>query len=74
MGLTVTKAELVKLVKFCILDSAVINGNPIQDCIGTVTKDITYNGKSTTIETTINEADITRYFSEKSYSRRALSH
>lgn len=57
---------LVNLVKFCILDAAVINGKPLEDLIGTVAKNVTYNGVSTTIETTIESADISLYYNEKS--------
>ena len=60
--------DLISLVKFCILDDALINGKPLEDCIGNVTKTVTYNGTSTVVETTIDDSDISYYQKGKSSS------
>ena len=64
MGMT----ELEKMVKWCILDAAYINGKHLSDCKGPVTKTVTYNNNKVTVNTSITNEDIDSYYAEKNVS------
>lgn len=61
-------ASLVDLVKWCVLDTAFINGKPVEDCLGNVSKSINYNGIKQQVETYITKDDIASYGRSKNIS------
>ena len=53
------------MVKYCVLDSAIINGLPIEDCIGKVSETVVYNNVSIIVDVEITVADIEAYYEKK---------
>lgn len=57
--------ELEELVKYCVLDGAIINGNDIESCIGKISEEVRYNDVTITVNTEITSEDIAAYHSIK---------
>ena len=59
------KIYLTEMVKFCVLDNAIINGIPIEDCIGKVSKTVVYTNVSVVVNVDITAEDIEAYYEKK---------
>ena len=59
------KIYLAEMVKFCVLDSAIINGIPIDNYIGKVSKTVVYNDVSIVVNVDITVEDIEAYYEKK---------
>lgn len=57
--------QLCELVKYCILDAAIINGLSPEDCLGSVSEKVTYNSVSIVVDTEITPSDIEDFYEKK---------
>ena len=59
------KVYLTEMVKYCVLDSAIINGIPIRNCIGHVSEKVVYNNITIIVDADITESDIEAFLKKK---------
>ena len=60
-----TNVQLEGLVKYCILDGALIKGIPLESCIGHISEKVVYNNISIMVDVDIEKSDIAAFFKTK---------
>lgn len=63
--LTPNYLELEELVKYCVLDGAIINGISLDNCIGKISEEVKYNGLKLIVNTQITPEDIEAFYQVK---------
>ena len=56
---------LTEMVKYCVLDSAIINGIPIRNCIGQISEEVVYNNDKILVEVIITDSDVEAFLKKK---------
>lgn len=65
MASAINEVKLCELVKYCILDAAIINGISPEACLGSVSEKVTYNNVSIIVDTEITAYDIKAFLEKK---------
>lgn len=60
-----TAIQLEEMVKYCIIDAAIINGLSPEDALGSVSEKVMYNNVSIIVDVDITTSDIEAYFKKK---------